>query len=87
MTLDDLQPGDTIFAATRITNDGSIPGLLQDSIIAEVGTRGVLINKGRLEEEPSRTVYLVRFERPGGGLGPPTGCWPEELAVMGDDPA
>lgn len=87
MTLDDLQPGDIIFAATRITNDGSIPGLPEESVIAEPGTRGVLINTGHLAEQLSLTLYLVRFEQPGGELGPPTGCWREELAVMNEEPA
>jgi nitrogen fixation protein NifZ len=87
MTLDDLQPGDIIFAANRITNDGSVPGLPENAVIAEPGTRGVLVNKGLLEAQPNLTIYLVRFEQPDGDLGPPTGCWAEELAVTGEEPA
>lgn len=85
MKLEELQPGDILFAAARITNDGSIPGLPEDSVIAEPGTRGVLINTGHLEENPNQELYLVRFEQADGELGPPTGCWPEELAVMGEE--
>lgn len=68
-----------VFAATAIRNDGSHPALAEDSLIAEPGDRGVIINVGHLEENPAKTLFLVRFEKNGGELGPPTGCWPEEL--------
>jgi len=38
---------------------------------------------GHLEEDPSQELFLVRFETGTGELGPPTGCWREELAVEG----
>lgn len=82
MTLNDLVPGDLLFAAATIVNDGSIPDLAEGAVIAEPGTRGVLINTGHLEENPARTLYLVRFETPAGVLGPPTGCWAEELQTV-----
>jgi nitrogen fixation protein NifZ len=81
MNLDSLEPGDMLLAATTISNDGSIPDLAENAVIAEPGTRGVLVNTGHLEEDPSRTLYLVRFENTDGDLGPPTGCWPDELQV------
>lgn len=81
MQLQDLQPGDLLYAAATIINDGSIPGVAEGEILAEDGTRGVLINTGHLEEQPSRTLYLVRFENAAGELGPATGCWGEELKV------
>ncbi|MET0064004.1 MAG: nitrogen fixation protein NifZ [Candidatus Thiodiazotropha endolucinida] len=79
MNLQDLQPGDVVFAASHIFNDGGIPDVPADELLAEPGTRGVIVETGHLEEAPERTVYLVRFEDRELNLGPPTGCWPEEL--------
>jgi nitrogen fixation protein NifZ len=83
MTIDQLTPGDLVYAAADIANDGSIPDLPEDALIAAAGTRGVLVNIGHLEEDPGRALYLVRFEGTGLVLGLPTGCWAEELATTG----
>lgn len=80
MTLENLQPGDMVFAATDIFNDGSVPELAEDTQIACKGARGVLINTGHLEEQPSQLLFLVRFEDDKNELGPPVGCWPDELS-------
>lgn len=80
MTLKQLQPGDIVFAASHIINDGSIPTLADSEVIATPGTRGVIINIGHLEEAPQRELFLVRFEDQDLNLGPPAGCWPEELS-------
>lgn len=80
MALENLQPGDMVFAATDIYNDGSLPDLPQDTRFASTGTRGVLINTGHLEEQPSKVLFLVRFEDANNELGPPVGCWPDELS-------
>jgi nitrogen fixation protein NifZ len=79
MGVANLNPGDMVFAAVDLINDGSIPGLPEDSPIASAGTRGVILNTGHYEEMPSRTLYLVRFENESNELGPPVGCWEEEL--------
>lgn len=76
-----LQPGDCIYARGEIRSDGSLPGVAADAVLAAPGTRGVLINIGHLEENPERELYLVRFEDARLDLGPPVGCWPEELAA------
>jgi nitrogen fixation protein NifZ len=82
MTLDQLEPGDLAYAAAPIINDGGIPDLPPDAMIAAPGTRGVIVRIGHLEEAPDRTLYLVRFEQgPDRALGPPTGCWAEELTT------
>jgi nitrogen fixation protein NifZ len=81
MTLDELTPGDRVYAAADIINDGSLPGLPADALVAATGTRGVIVNIGHLEEDPERALYLVRFEDLDLVLGPPTGCWPEELSA------
>jgi len=80
MNVTQLNPGDMVFAATDIFNDGGIPDLPEDALIAKAGTRGVIVNVGHLEETPDRELYLVRFEGEDLVLGPPTGCWEEELS-------
>jgi len=79
MAIEELQPGDMIYAASDIYNDGSHPDLARGELIAATGSRGVLINFGHLEENEDQSVYLVRFETSGGELMPPVGCWPQEL--------
>lgn len=80
MHLSDLQTGDAVYAASHIYNDGGIPQLPDGALIAAPGTRGVIVQIGHLEEVPQRKVYLVRFEDRDLRLGPPAGCWAEELA-------
>lgn len=80
MNLQDLEPGDTVYATCHIYNDGSIPEYPEDALLAKAGTRGVLMEIGHLEESPERSVFLVRFEDEALNLGPPTGCWQEELS-------
>lgn len=82
MHLEQLQPGDIVYAARDITNDGSMPFMAEDAIIVKKGTRGVLINTGHLEEDESQDVYLVRFENDDKDLLDPIGCWPEDLTPM-----
>ena len=45
------------------------------------GTRGVVVDIGHLQENPERKRFLVHFEDADLNLGPPTGCWPEELSA------
>jgi nitrogen fixation protein NifZ len=82
MNLEQLNPGDVVYAATEILNDGGIPDIPEDTVLATRGTRGVVINIGHLEENPERELFLVRFEDANLNLGPPTGCWPEELSAQ-----
>lgn len=79
MALIDLQPGDIVYAAQTIYSDGEIPGYPENSILATAGARGVIINVGHLEENPDKELMLVRFENDKQELGPPVGCWVEEL--------
>ncbi|MCU7958657.1 MAG: nitrogen fixation protein NifZ [gamma proteobacterium symbiont of Bathyaustriella thionipta] len=81
MKLEQLEPGDTVYATAHIYNDGSIPALPEGVLLAEPGTRGLLVQIGHLEEAPQRSVFLVRFEDKDVNLGPPTGCWAEELSA------
>jgi nitrogen fixation protein NifZ len=85
MTLDNLEPGDMVFAAIEIRNDGSVPELPAEALLAQPGARGVLLNTGHLEEQPDAVLYLVRFEDENNELGPPVGCWPEEIMI--EEPA
>ena len=82
MDIEQLQPGDTIYAAVPIYNDGGIPDLQENALLATPGTRGVIIETGHLEDAPQLKVYLVRFEDAEMNLGPATGCWAEELSAM-----
>jgi len=79
-----FESGDVVFAVSELYNDGSIPGLADDAIVARQGTRGVIITIGHIEEQPNRELYLVRFENDDLSLGPPIGCWPEEITGVGD---
>ena len=82
MLLDELEPGDIIYAANIINNDGSMPGVEETGLIANKGQRGVIINTGYLEDQPDKTLFLVRFEADNGDLGPAVACWPEELTIL-----
>ena len=81
VTLEQLNPGDRVYAASHIYNDGGIPEIPEDALLAKPGTRGVIIETGHLEEAPERIIFLVRFEDSDLNLGPATGCWPEELST------
>jgi nitrogen fixation protein NifZ len=81
MTLDDLDIGDVVYAAKMIMDDGSIPGGVEGQVLAETGTRGVITMIGHIEDEPTRSVWLVRFEDNERNLGNPVGCWYEDLVV------
>lgn len=85
MSLSDLQSGDIVFAAATIINDGGIPEMPEDAVLARPGARGMLVNIGHLEENPEREIFLVKFETDAGELGPPVGCWPEELTDSPDN--
>jgi nitrogen fixation protein NifZ len=71
--------GDCVYARELIRNDGGIPGLAPDAIVANAGGRGVIAQVGHPEAEPRQTIYAVRFEDAEGNLGPVVGCLPEEL--------
>jgi len=81
MNLEQINPGDIVYAATEIRNDGGIPEVPKDALLATPNTRGVVVNIGHLEDNPERELFLVRFEDADFNLGPPIGCWPEELSA------
>ncbi|MGZ8227523.1 MAG: nitrogen fixation protein NifZ [Methylovulum sp.] len=81
MRVEDLDIGDIVYAATTIADDGSIPGGNEGEILAEAGSRGVITMIGHVEEQPERSVFLVRFEDKDMNLGNPIGCWVEDLMV------
>lgn len=71
--------GDIVFSRIAIENDGCVPGLAPDALLAAPGVRGVVVNFGHAELDEREEIYLVRFEDGAGDLGPPVGCLPEEL--------
>lgn len=81
-----LQPGDTILASRDIHNDGSFPERAENELLVRAGTRGVVINFGHLEHNEAQEVFLVKFESDAEGaeLGPPIGCWPDDIEVIPD---
>jgi nitrogen fixation protein NifZ len=81
MRVEDLDVGDTLYAANVITDDGSMPDGSEGEILAEAGSRGVITMIGHVEEQPNRSVFLVRFEDRQMNLGNPIGCWVEDLIV------
>lgn len=81
LSVEDLDLGDVVYAARTIVNDGSMPESEEGEILAEAGVRGVIVMKGHLEEEPGRSVFLVRFEDGALNLGRPIGCWGDDLQV------
>ncbi len=81
MFLEDLDIGDVVYAAKTIVDDGSIPDSMEGQVLAETGSRGVITMIGHLEEDPSRTVWLVRFEDQDRKLGNPIGCLADDLVV------
>lgn len=81
MNIEDLDLGDVVYAAHAIVDDGSMPDSEDNGILAEAGSRGVIVMKGYVEEEPGRSVFLVRFEDRQLNLGRPIGCWSEDLMI------
>ena len=81
-----LQVGDAITAKHDILNDGSFPEYEENELIIKAGTRGVVINFGHLEDNEDQEVFLVKFEASdeSAELGPPIGCWPEDIEVIPD---
>jgi nitrogen fixation protein NifZ len=79
MKIEDLDIGDVVYAAHALSNDGSMPDYEEGALLAGAGTRGVIVMKGCLEENPERSVFLVRFEDAALNLGNPVGCWVEDL--------
>lgn len=79
MNLENLKPGDMIYAATDVFNDGSLPGVEANARIAVAGARGVLVNTGHLEESPETLLFLVRFEDANMDLGPAVACFADEI--------
>lgn len=72
--------GDLVYATEDIFNDGGVPGVEEDGLIAEAGARGVVVHFGVAEADKSKEIYLVQFETgPDKALGDPVGCLPEEL--------
>jgi len=82
MNLEDLDLGDVVYAAHIIIDDGSMPEGEEGEVLAEQGARGVIVMKGYVEEDPQRTVFLVRFEDKAMNLGRPIGCWSEDLQML-----
>lgn len=82
MNIEDLDLGDVVYAAHTIVDDGSMPDSEEGEILAQQGSRGVIVMKGYVEEDPGRSVFLVRFEDKDLNLGRPIGCWSSDLMAL-----
>jgi nitrogen fixation protein NifZ len=71
--------GEIVFAREAIVNDGGIPDIASDALLATPGRRGVVVKYGYVEADKETEIYLVRFEDESGNLGPPVGCLADEL--------
>lgn len=80
MSAPELKNGDAVFAKVEIRNDGSVPNVEQDALLAEPGTMGMLINSGYLEETPDQKLLLVSFVGKDGEMGPLVTCLAEEIS-------
>lgn len=81
MKVSDLEIGDVVYAAHNIVDDGSMPEKQPGDLLANSGTRGVIVRKGYTETLPKHEVFLVRFEDEQMNLGQPIGCYIEDLRV------
>ncbi len=84
MKIEDLEIGDVVYASHNIVDDGSMPDNEEGDILAESGARGVVVMLGHVEEEPTKNVFLVRFEDKQLDLGRPIGCYTEDLTLDQD---
>lgn len=75
----DFAPGDIVRAGADLHDDGSIPGGTIGALLAASGTRGVIVKMGHVELMPEIAVYVVRFQGEDAVLGPPVGCFADEL--------
>lgn len=79
--------GDLVYAAHDLFNDGpqedgssALPESEPGALLAAAGTRGMIVNVGHPEADPSSVIYLVSFETGDDReLGLPFGCLPDEL--------
>lgn len=71
--------GDLVFSKIDIYNDGGVPDVEEQGLLAAAGTRGVVVKTGSVQARLDIRIYLVRFEGPHQMLGPPVGCLDEEL--------
>jgi nitrogen fixation protein NifZ len=71
--------GEMVFSREDLFNDGFVPGVDPEALLAPKGCRGVVVKTGVLEADENQIIYLVCFENEAKELGPPIGCLPEEL--------
>jgi nitrogen fixation protein NifZ len=81
MRLEDLDLGDVVYAAHPIINDISVSEGRPPEILAQAGTKGVIVMKGQIEASESRHVFWVCFEDAQANLGRTVGCWSDDLVA------
>jgi len=81
MKIEDLDLGDVVYAAHAITDDDSMPSGMRGEVLVEAGARGIITMIGHVEDQPERSVFIVRFEDRNLNLGSPIGCGPDDLSL------
>ncbi|MEQ1529445.1 MAG: nitrogen fixation protein NifZ, partial [Methylococcales bacterium] len=81
MKVEDLSIGDVVYAANTICDFGSMQNDCKANVLAKAGCKGVITLIGHVQEQPERSVFLVRFEDETMNLGSPVGCWLDDLTV------
>lgn len=77
--------GEIVYSLAALYNDGGIPDVAPDALLAPAGGRGVVVQIGYAESDDTLALYLVRFEDESGELGPPVGVYPDELTQQEGD--
>lgn len=81
MKIEDLDLGDVVYAAHAITDDAPMPSGMRGEVLVEAGARGIITMIGHVEDQPERSVFIVRFEDRDLNLGSPIGCGPDDLRL------
>lgn len=71
--------GDLVYCTEDLLNDGFVPDVPAEGLLAAAGSRGVVVKVGYVEANEDVEIFLVRFEGADQVLGPPVGCLAEEL--------
>lgn len=79
--------GEVVWSRMDIHNDGGVPDVEEGGLVAGAGARGIVVRASVARDRRRQPIYLVRFERADGMLGPPVGCLEEELTQDAADVA
>ncbi len=79
MKVEELSIGDVVYAANTICDVDCGSDGYEGQILAKAGSKGIITLIGHVQEQPERSVFLVRFEDENMNLSNPVGCWLDDL--------